>query len=137
MRMLIVEDNPGDVSLFREALHEIGYPSLISVVGDGIEAIASLRLGLLDSGIDLMVLDLNLPHKSGREVLAEMKSDPDLRDIPIAILTSSTIDCDIVKRFNLEPGAYFIKPLEFNEYIEVVRSIIEFGQERQVQHNSS
>jgi CheY-like chemotaxis protein len=96
----------------------------LHVVGDGVEAMAFLR----DSGErpDLILLDLNLPRKDGREVLAEVKGDPELRSIPVVVLTTSKAEEDILRSYDLHANAYVTKPVDFNRFIEVVRQIDEF-----------
>lgn len=126
---LLVEDNPGDVRLTREALNESKLRNNLSVVGDGVEAMAFLRREgkYADAARpDLILLDLNLPKKSGREVLAEIKADPDLRRIPVVVITSSEAEQDIFATYNLHVNCYVTKPVDLDQFIKVVRSISTF-----------
>jgi CheY-like chemotaxis protein len=122
--VLLVEDDPGDVVLIQEAFEHNKVRNHLHVVGDGVEAMAFLR----DSGErpDLILLDLNLPRKDGREVLAEVKGDPELRSIPVVVLTTSKAEEDILRSYDLHANAYVTKPVDFNRFIEVVRQIDEF-----------
>ena len=129
IEILLVEDNPGDVRLTREALKEGKVANRINVAADGIEAMAFLhREGKYENAPkpDLILLDLNLPRKNGREVLAEIKMDPDLKSIPVVILTSSQAEKDIVATYNLHANCYVTKPVDFDQFIDVVRSIEDF-----------
>jgi two-component system, chemotaxis family, response regulator Rcp1 len=126
VEILLVEDNPGDVRLTREALKEAKVHNNLSVVGDGVEAMAFLRRqGSCGSAPrpDIVLLDLNLPKKDGREVLAEVKSDPDLRRIPVVILTTSKAEEDILKTYDLHANCFVTKPVDFEQFIKVVQSI--------------
>ena len=127
--ILLVEDNPGDVRLTIEALKEGKVSNRINVASDGVEAMAFLRREgrHKDAPVpDLILLDLNLPKKNGREVLAEIKDDPHLKRIPVVILTSSQAEKDIVASYNLHANCYITKPVDFNQFIEVVKSIEDF-----------
>ena len=129
IEILLIEDNPGDVRLTREALKEGKVRNVLSVVQDGVEALAFLkREGSYAAARrpDLILLDLNLPKKDGREVLAEIKEDPDLRRIPVVILTTSSAEQDIVRTYNLHENCYIIKPLDMDQFINVVKSIEDF-----------
>ncbi len=129
VEILLVEDNPGDVRLTIEALKEGKVANQINVAFDGIEAMAFLhREGNYANAPkpDLILLDLNLPKKNGREVLAEIKMDPDLRYIPVVILTSSQAEKDIITTYNLYANCYITKPVDFDQFINVVRSIEDF-----------
>jgi two-component system, chemotaxis family, response regulator Rcp1 len=129
VEILLVEDNPGDVRLTREALKEGKVRNNLHVAMDGIEALAFLRRQgqYLDAPRpDVILLDLNLPKKDGREVLAEIKDDPDLRRIPVVILTTSQAEKDIVSTYDLHANCYITKPVELDEFIQVVKSIDEF-----------
>ncbi|MBL0313125.1 MAG: response regulator [Holophagaceae bacterium] len=129
IEILLIEDNPGDVRLTQEALKEGKVRNVLSVVQDGVEAIAFLkRQGSYARARrpDLIVLDLNLPRKDGREVLAEIKEDQDLRRIPVVILTTSSAEQDIVRTYNLHANCYIIKPLDMDQFINVVKSIEDF-----------
>jgi two-component system, chemotaxis family, response regulator Rcp1 len=127
--ILLVEDNPGDVRLTREVLASGRMRSRLSVATDGVEALNYLRRrgGFTQARRpDLMLLDLNLPRKDGREVLAEIKSDPELRRIPVVILTSSAAEEDVVKSYNLYANCYITKPVELAQFTRVIRNIQNF-----------
>ncbi len=129
IEILLVEDNPGDVRLTKEALKEGKILNNLNVVTDGVEAVAFLRReGNYTSAPrpELILLDLNLPKKDGREVLAEIKKDPSLKLIPVVILTSSAAEQDIVKSYNLHANCYVTKPVDLDQFIEVVKSIENF-----------
>ena len=121
--VLLVEDDPGDVVLIQEAFEHNKVRNTLHVAGDGVEAMEFLRSG---SRPDLILLDLNLPRKDGREVLAEVKADADLRHIPVVVLTTSDAEEDILRSYSLHANAYVTKPVDFNRFIEVVRQIDEF-----------
>jgi chemotaxis family two-component system response regulator Rcp1 len=125
----MVEDNPGDIRLTVEALKEGKVRNNLHTVGDGEEALAFLRRqGPYAEAPrpDLILLDLNLPKKTGQEVLAEIKEDPDLRRIPVVILTVSEAEADILKTYNLHANCYITKPVDLDRFIEVVKSIEDF-----------
>jgi CheY-like chemotaxis protein len=122
--VLLVEDDPGDVVLIEEAFEHNKVRNTLKTVGDGVEAMEYLRSG--DQRPDLILLDLNLPRKDGREVLAEVKADPELRSIPVVVLTTSKAEEDILRSYDLHANAYVTKPVDFNRFIEVVRQIDEF-----------
>jgi CheY-like chemotaxis protein len=127
--VLLVEDNPGDVRLTREVLREGKISNRLSVAVDGVEALAFLRKEAAYAEAprpDLILLDLNLPRKDGREVLAEIKDDPQLRQIPVVILTTSKAEEDIIKSYKLHANCYITKPVDFEQFIGVVRSIESF-----------
>lgn len=127
--ILLVEDNPGDVRLTQEAFREARMPIKINVAMDGEEAIAYLRRQApyeLATRPDLILLDLNIPKKDGREVLAEIKADPLLHDIPVVVLTTSNAEQDIQKTYNLEVNAYINKPVDFDRFFEIVQKIEDF-----------
>ena len=129
IEILLIEDNLGDVRLTMEALKEGKVSNNLSVVKDGVEAIAFLRQE--DKYADapqpnLILLDLNLPRKDGREVLAEIKQDPDLRRIPVVILTTSQAEQDILKTYDLYANCYITKPVDLEQFITVVSSIETF-----------
>lgn len=129
IEILLVEDNPGDVRLTEEALKEGKVVNRVNVVQDGVEALAYLRKeGEYASAEtpDLILLDLNLPKKDGREVLAEVKEDPDLRMIPVVVLTTSRDEQDILKSYDLHANCYITKPVDFEQFIGVVRAIEDF-----------
>jgi CheY-like chemotaxis protein len=129
VEVLLVEDNPGDVRLTREALKEGKVRNNLSVVGDGVEALAFLhREGNYSSAPrpDIILLDLNLPRKDGRQVLAEVKADPELRRIPVVVLTTSKAEEDILKTYELHANCFITKPVDFEHFIKVVQSIESF-----------
>jgi CheY-like chemotaxis protein len=129
IEILLVEDNPGDVRLTQEALKEDKILNKLHVAKDGVEAMAFLRQeGKYANAIrpDLILLDLNLPKKDGREVLAEIKSDSYLKRIPVVILTVSKLEEDIIKTYDLHANCYITKPIDLNRFIEVVRAIEDF-----------
>ncbi|MEW6418145.1 MAG: response regulator [Nitrospirota bacterium] len=127
--ILLVEDNPGDVRLAQEALKESKVRNKLFVVDDGVEAMEFLRKQDKYANAprpDLILLDLNLPKKSGREVLAELKADENLRRIPVVVLTVSRAEEDIIKCYDNHANCYITKPLDFNQFMEVTKSIEEF-----------
>jgi chemotaxis family two-component system response regulator Rcp1 len=129
IEILLVEDNPGDVRLTIEALKEGKVANQINVAVDGIDAMAFLRREGKYANApkpDLILLDLNLPKKNGREVLAEIKVDQHLKCIPVVILTSSQAERDIVMTYNLHANCYIKKPVDFDQFINVVKSIEDF-----------
>jgi CheY-like chemotaxis protein len=129
IEVLLVEDDPGDVLMTQEAFEEHKVRNSLAVVNDGTEAIAYLRReGKYADATrpDLILLDLNLPRRDGREVLAEIKNDPDLCRIPVVVLTTSQADEDIVRSYQLHANAYVTKPVDFERFIAVVRQIDEF-----------
>lgn len=129
IEVLLVEDNPGDVRLTREALKEGKVCNNLSVVPDGVEALAFLRREGPYAGSprpDVILLDLNLPRKDGREVLEEVKSDPALRSIPVVVLTSSEAERDIARAYALHANCYITKPVDLDQFITVVKSIEDF-----------
>ena len=129
IEILLVEDNPGDVRLTREALKDGKIVNNLHVAEDGVEALAFLRReGKYHNAVrpELILLDLNLPKKDGREVLAEIKADKDLKRIPVVILTSSAAEQDIVKSYNLHANCYVTKPVDLDQFINVVKSIEHF-----------
>lgn len=129
VEILLVEDNPGDVRLTREALKDSKLVNKLHVVGDGDEALAFLRKQNEHANAprpDLIVLDLNLPKKSGREVLAEIKDDPDLKRIPVVVLTISTSEGDVLETYDLHANCFITKPIGLEQFLEVVRSIEDF-----------
>jgi two-component system, chemotaxis family, response regulator Rcp1 len=129
LKVLLVEDNAGDVCLVEEAIDAAGLSVEMSVVPDGVEALAFLRKQGKYAGSarpDLILLDLNLPRVDGRQVLAEVKCDPDLRQIPIVVLTSSAAEQDIVKAYDLHANCYVVKPVDFSSLLQVVKTIEDF-----------
>jgi len=129
IEILLVEDNPADVRLTQETLKEEKLRNNLSVVNDGVEALAFLRReGRYADAVrpNLILLDLNLPRKDGREVLETIKNDPDLRIMPVVVLTTSDAEKDILESYNLHANCYIVKPLDLNQFSRVVRSIQEF-----------
>lgn len=129
VEILLVEDNPGDVRLTIEALRDGKVRNNLNVAPDGVEALAFLHQEGKYSNAphpDLILLDLNLPKKDGREVLAEIKADDRLRHIPVVVLTTSQADQDIARSYNLHANCYVTKPVDFEQFITVVRSIEDF-----------
>jgi CheY-like chemotaxis protein len=129
VEILLVEDNIGDARLAKEALKESKIKNDLQIVGDGIDAMDFLhRKGKFINAPrpDLILLDLNLPRKDGREVLAEIKNDPDLKRIPVVILTISKAEEDILKTYNLHANCYITKPLDLDQFMKVVKSIEDF-----------
>ena len=127
--VLLVEDNPADVRLTKEVLSEGKATSTLHIVADGEQALQFLRnKGAFASSPrpDLILLDLNLPRKDGREVLAEIKKDPVLKLIPVVILTTSRSDRDILESYNLHANCYVSKPVDLLEFMEVIRTIEDF-----------
>lgn len=129
MRFLLVEDSPGDIELTRAAMTEAKVSNVMSVVRDGVEAMAFLRKEgeYADAERpDLILLDLNMPRMDGREVLKAIKGDPDLACIPVVVLTTSNAEQDVLKSYNLHANAYITKPVDFDHFIKVVQTIEEF-----------
>lgn len=128
IEILLVEDNPGDVRLTREALREGRIANRLSVAGDGDEAMELLRTRLEQHVAlpALILLDLNLPRRDGRSVLAEIKADPVLRVIPVVILTSSAAERDILESYDRQANAYVTKPVDIDEFLGAVRAFENF-----------
>lgn len=129
IEILLVEDNLGDIRLTEEALREAKVWNRINKVEDGIEALAFLRKQGNYTSVprpDLILLDLNLPKKDGREVLGEIKEDPNLRRIPVVVLTTSKTEEDIIKSYDLHVNSYVTKPVDLNKFLNVIRSIEDF-----------
>ena len=129
IEILLVEDNPGDVELTREALHDSKVHMRLSVASDGVEALAFLaREGPHADAPrpDLILLDLNLPKKDGRAVLGEIKADPALSSIPVVVLTSSEAERDIAHAYALHANCFVTKPIGLDQFVEIVRSIEQF-----------
>ena len=127
--VLLVEDDPGDVLMTREAFEDNKLRNRLSVVSDGVSALEFLRKEgeHVDAPTpDLVLLDLNLPRMDGREVLQALKADADLRSIPVVVLTTSEAEEDVVRSYSLHANAYVTKPVDFDRFIEVVRQIDEF-----------
>ena len=129
IEILLVEDNPGDVRLTQEAVREAKIRNTLNVVNDGEQAIAYVRRqgDYADRPRpDLILLDLNLPRKDGREVLQDLKCDPDLHRIPVVVLTSSEAEQDILRTYDLYANAYVTKPVDLEQFMRVVSSIQDF-----------
>jgi len=129
IEVLLVEDDPGDVVLIREAFEHNKVYNALHHVSDGVQALEFLRREGDYSAAprpDLMLLDLNLPRKDGRQVLAEVKEDAGLRTIPVVVLTTSEAEEDILRSYDLHANAYVSKPVDFDRFIEVVRQIDDF-----------
>jgi CheY-like chemotaxis protein len=129
VRILVVDDDPGDVLMIEEALEGSDVDKAIDVVSDGQEAMEFLRReGRHTDAVrpDMILLDLNMPRMDGRQVLSEVKRDEDLRTIPIVVLTTSNADTDILGSYNLQANAYVTKPIDLDDFNDVVRRIDEF-----------
>ncbi len=129
IEVLLVEDNPGDAQLTRIALEDSKISVNLSVVEDGVEAMAFLRKQDKYATVphpDIVLLDLNLPKKDGRQVLAEIKSDQHLKRIPVVVLTTSQAEEDIVKAYNLAANCYITKPVDFDQFVRIIRTIENF-----------
>lgn len=128
LRLLLVEDSPSDVRLIREALKDATVPIQIMVARDGVEATEYLWQSETGQAVrpDLVLLDLNLPRKNGKEVLAEVKASPNLKQIPVLVMTSSRSDEDIAQAYSLNANCYITKPGDLQEYVHVVRAIEDF-----------
>jgi CheY-like chemotaxis protein len=129
IEVLLVEDDPGDVLLTKEAFADNKVRNNLNVVNDGEEATAYLRREGEHADAprpDLVLLDLNLPRKDGREVLRDIKADPELRSIPVVVLTTSEADEDILNSYALHANAYVTKPVDFDSFIRIVRQIDDF-----------
>jgi CheY-like chemotaxis protein len=129
IQILMVEDNDGDIFLTTEALKAAKVANQVHVVHDGVEALEFLRRQGKYAAApcpDLILLDLNLPRKDGREVLQEIKADPELHKVPIVVLTSSNAETDVCKSYSLHANCYIVKPVDFAALVEVVRSIDQF-----------
>jgi chemotaxis family two-component system response regulator Rcp1 len=129
VQILLVEDSPGDIRLTREVLRDTKIANELHIVGDGEQAMAFLRCEGDYTGVqrpDLILLDLNLPRKDGREVLAELKDDPELHLIPVIVLTTSAVEQDVLRSYDLNAACYITKPIDLDEFVSVVRSIESF-----------
>jgi len=129
IEILLVEDNPGDVRLTKEALKDARVANNLHITIDGVEALAFLRKQGKHAAVprpDLILLDLNLPKKNGREVLEEIKKEEALRHIPVVILTTSQAEQDVVESYRLQANAYVTKPVDLDQFLKVVSSIEQF-----------
>jgi two-component system, chemotaxis family, response regulator Rcp1 len=129
VQILLVEDNAGDVRLTEEALREASLPYRLQVVPDGVEALALLRRAgaYADAARpDLILLDLNIPKRDGREVLAEIKADPDLQTIPVVVLTTSQNEADVLTSYRLHANCYIVKPVNFDQFLHAIEAIEDF-----------
>ncbi|MFB2771966.1 response regulator [Pelatocladus sp. BLCC-F211] len=129
IEILLIEDNPGDVELTKIALEDSKISVNLNVVEDGVEAIAFLRREGKYTQVphpDIVLLDLNLPKKDGREVLAEIKADEKLKRIPVVVLTTSQAEEDVLKVYNLSANCYITKPVDFDQFVKIVQSIENF-----------
>ena len=129
LEILLIEDNPGDVRLIKEGLKKANVNGRLSVVEDGVEAMDFLNRRGRHSAAprpDLILLDLNLPKKDGREVLADIKADEDLRKIPVVVLTSSKAEQDVTHSYDLHANCYVTKPVDLDQFLDVVKHISEF-----------
>ena len=129
VEILLVEDSPADVRLTKEALRESKIINRLNVATDGVDALDYLRKQGRYADVkrpDLILLDLNLPRKNGRQVLAEIKEDPELRRIPVVVITSSRAEEDVVRSYDLHANCYVNKPIDLEQFVEVVRSIENF-----------
>jgi two-component system response regulator len=129
IEILLVEDNPGDAELVQVALEDAKVRNNLHVVPDGVEAMAYLRKERQYDNVKrpvLILLDLNLPKKDGREVLKEIKSDENLRQIPVVVMTTSTDEEDILKAYDMQANCYITKPVDFEQFMKVVKTIESF-----------
>jgi two-component system, chemotaxis family, response regulator Rcp1 len=129
VEILLIEDNPGDVDLTKEALQEAKVSNRLHVVDDGAKAVDFLYKRGEYADVprpDIILLDLNLPKKDGRQVLEEVKADPQLAEIPVVILTTSQAEEDIIRSYQLHANCYITKPVDFKQFMRVVKSIEEF-----------
>ncbi len=129
VNILLIEDNPGDIRLVVESMKESTKPNNLSIVKDGVEAMTYLHHeGVYANAVrpDIILLDLNLPRKNGKEVLAEIKKDPDLKSIPVIVFTASSAERDVINSYDLHANCYITKPVSLEKFIEVVKSIETF-----------
>lgn len=127
--VLLVEDNPGDVRLVREAFREVGFDADLYVTSDGVEAMAFLNEEETPSP-DVVLLDLNLPRKDGLDVLADIKGDPARKRLPVLMLTSSTAAEDVQRCYEHHANAYLTKPIDPGEFVRMIESVAEFWTRR-------
>jgi CheY-like chemotaxis protein len=129
MQILLVEDNAADIRLTREALKDAKILNDLHVVRDGVEAMAFLRHGDGFADVprpDIIILDLNLPRMDGKEVLAEVKTDPSLRTIPVAVLSTSEAEIDVLQSYDLGANCFLTKPVDLDQFLKVVRAVEDF-----------
>ena len=129
VQILLVEDNPGDIRLIQEALNESDKDCVLSVVKDGVEAVSFMRQGGRYAEAmrpDIILLDLNLPKKDGREVLGEIKGDPDLRRIPVVVFTGSESEEDVCRAYDMYANCYVVKPAGLDGFIKLVNDVEDF-----------
>jgi chemotaxis family two-component system response regulator Rcp1 len=128
LRMLVIEDSPSDIRLLQEAVKENGIHCEMAVARDGMQGLAYLQKVSQGSAArpDLIILDLNLPLKNGREVLSEIKTAPDLKQIPVVVMTSSQADEDVNEAYTLNANCFITKPYSLDDYVEILRSIDDF-----------
>ena len=129
IEVLLVEDDPGDVLMTQEAFADYKIANKLTVVSNGEDAIAYMRKQGRFAGVttpDLVLLDLNLPRRNGREVLRDVKEDPDLRRIPVVVLTTSEAEEDVLAAYDLHANAYVRKPVDFEQFVAAVRAIDDF-----------
>ena len=129
VNILLIEDNPGDIRLTEEAFFECEINVNLTAVMDGVEAIKYLnKVGKFEkaSSPDLILLDLNLPKKDGREVLKEIKTDPQLKRIPVIVLTTSNAEQDILRTYNLHANGFINKPVDFDRFFDIIQKIKDF-----------
>jgi two-component system, chemotaxis family, response regulator Rcp1 len=127
--VLLVEDNPGDVRLIREAFRSLHIAPNLHVASDGVDAIDYLRNAASRGSSarpDLIILDLSLPRKSGLEVLAEVKATPEIRQIPVVILSSSSADSDVQRSYDLHANSYIVKPADLSQVMTVIKAVSDF-----------
>lgn len=129
IRILMAEDSPSDAELAKQAFKDGKILNELVIVKDGVEAVNYLKRVGQYAGVsrpDILLLDLNMPKKDGREVLAEIKGDPDLKSIPVIVLTTSEAEEDVLKSYELQASSYITKPVEFEKFLEVAKNVKEF-----------
>ncbi|WNM62670.1 response regulator [Candidatus Nitrospira neomarina] len=129
IEILLIEDNPADIRLTQEAFREARLRNTLHVVQDGVSAMAFIRQAAPFQQAprpDLILLDLNLPKKDGRDVLKEIKSDPHIRTIPVVVLTTSDDEADVLRSYDLHANAYLVKPIDILQFIKMIQSLEDF-----------
>ncbi|MGP0593653.1 response regulator [Nitrospira sp. T9] len=129
IEILLIEDNPADIRLTQEAFREARLQNTLHVVQDGVSAMGFIRQTAPFQQVprpDLILLDLNLPKKDGREVLKEIKSDPHIRTIPVVVLTTSDDEADVLRSYDLHANAYLVKPIDILQFIKMIQSLEDF-----------